>query len=127
MPKCEIRWIDCRGIPTPDKRPAVAVAICTVDAIEKRFFICADHLESLIRGNAHHSKACTHKPTVWPWRHEPLPIVVCCTCGAVQTIEEAQALGWGKLRGKAQCSRACAEHVYSAAFVDRHYQEPATP
>ncbi len=62
--KCQIQWIDRRGVPTPDDNAAVAVAVSHQNGTVQRFPICEEHREYLDeminRGEA-------------SWTEEPLP------------------------------------------------------
>ena len=52
MQKCELRWVDDSGKPTPDDNPAVTTAVHTLiypsgETIVRRFGCCAKHAEHL--------------------------------------------------------------------------------
>ncbi len=57
-PKCQVRWIDCAGNPTPDDNPAVGFAVLRSDG--RRFLVCADHAALLSAGRVHHQHDCRH-------------------------------------------------------------------
>jgi hypothetical protein len=42
---CQISWIDDKGRPTPDDRPAYAYAICFAGPEPKALPICAEHFD----------------------------------------------------------------------------------
>lgn len=52
-------------------------------------------------------------------------IVSCDTCGCCLTLATAREKMWGKLKGKPQCSRECAEVLYTKEYVAANWQ-PAT-
>lgn len=59
MPKCEIKWIDAQGKPTPDENDAIGYAVFHMHdlddthvglqfgATERKYPICATHRETL--------------------------------------------------------------------------------
>ena len=72
IPKCEIRWIDCRGNATPDTNDAIGYAVNSDLGV--RVPICTEHARYLERGKCHYDPNCSH-PTKHPtsWRVEPFP------------------------------------------------------
>jgi hypothetical protein len=69
--KCEIRWIDCAGRSTEHDAQAIAYAVHK----EKRYPICADHLETLKGRRSHHQADCPHLGGFYfagLWSVEPL-------------------------------------------------------
>ncbi len=70
--KCEIQWIDCNNVPTPDTNEAVGEAVFKDG---RRFPSCEDHLKTLESRCSHHApkgKRCSH-PSSEPsnWKFEP--------------------------------------------------------
>ena len=66
--QCEIQWIDCNGVPTPDTNVAVASVTFIKDG--RCFNICADHLTTLWLNKCHHDSNCTHYstfPSAWTY------------------------------------------------------------
>ena len=55
-PHCEIKWIDCVGKDTPDTKEPVAI----IEVDNKRFYVCQDHLDTMMRKASHHAKGCAH-------------------------------------------------------------------
>jgi hypothetical protein len=69
--KCEIQWIDCAGRSTEHDAQAIAYAVHK----EKRYPICADHLETLKGRRSHHQADCPHLGGFYfagLWSVEPL-------------------------------------------------------
>jgi hypothetical protein len=69
--KCEIRWIDCAGRSTEHDAQAIAYAVHK----EKRYPICAAHLETLKGRRSHHQADCPHLGGFYfagLWSIEPL-------------------------------------------------------
>jgi hypothetical protein len=50
-----------------------------------------------------------------------MKILFCDTCGCAVSNAEAIVRGWGSLLGKSQCSRQCAEVLYTPDFVQAHW------
>ena len=86
MDVCSIQWIDCSGTPTPDKNPAVGIAVSTIkyangEVQVRRSPICEDHLHTLRDHRSHHSPrtGCRHHSVHVPagnvvssvWTFEP--------------------------------------------------------
>lgn len=55
---CQIQWTNCDGLATTHESPAVAMAVIT--KFGKRYAICAEHMNTLIKRKQHHDSNCTH-------------------------------------------------------------------
>jgi hypothetical protein len=51
-------------------------------------------------------------------------IVTCDTCGCCVTPQMARERRWGTLRGRPQCSEACASRAFTREFVSAHWTGP---
>lgn len=58
--KCQVNWVDCNDHPTGHDQPAVAYAAIVVDHHVKRYAICAQHMQTLLKRTLHHDLHCQH-------------------------------------------------------------------